>query len=636
MGNEWPPTSDQLPFKPYRSIIPLLGPLPSKPKDEYKRVIPAEPLMFDRVNEGRPPKSKATLFKVPVEVLASILLYIPQESLASFALVNSDCRQLARSRQFSNVCFDYSDPCLQLGLHLDDELRERQSNNGSSVRPSLGACIRHVTVETLPSYIESRHSIRTREAMSIPIEQFRLRIFKASSLYFDKYLPAIERILSSLPHLRRLEWRDPIPVDYGFFESLIKSNIQSLKLLDIEPMWYYQLDMLKKLPTESWRLRTLYLQLSDFSEDDKPELHRYPPLSITIIRACAETLESLTWVVEGPTKSRDPPVPTYCDSTVQPFPKLRELTLIRNTWLLYPPTILHALIPPSEECLLRSLCIDPEDMVVSGLLDKRGKIPSLEQLELYNTTPGLPMDFILANDQLSKLSFRFPMSSEFMRLKLLPALSHSFNNLTSLHLTWDTDFIPRDDLEIIGAIKGLEQVWFSAGSQTGRYYDWLIDHQAMRETFLRLPKLRKFAFSRDSYLSSSSTPVERYYFERYTVEVMRATEDADQFLQGRSRHNMSFPKLCKMIWEGLHRDRMLSEAQKYIDELPNHPLEWMYFGQIPMDVKRVSGCKKAYPSFHKRDDCLTYLRKMFNWDTYDLVESDYYLGQTSNELGEDE
>ncbi|KAL1855134.1 hypothetical protein Plec18170_004550 [Paecilomyces lecythidis] len=472
--------------------------------------------------------------------------------------------------------------------------------------------------------------------MSLPLEQFRLRILRANSLYFDRYLPAIQRILPSLPHLRRLEWRDRIEVDYGFFESLIKSNIQTLKLFDIEPMREYHMDMLKRLPTESWRLRALYLQLSDFSEDEEPVAHRYPPLSISIIRACVETLESLTWVVEGPTESRDPPVPTDRDSTFPHLPKLRELTLIRNTWLLYPPTILHSLIPPSEECSLRSLCIDPEDTVVSGLLDKRGKIPSLERLELYNTCPRLPMDFILANDQLSKLSFRFPLSSEFMRRKLLPALSHSFTNLTSLHLTWDTDFIPREDLEIIGTMNGLEQVWFSAGSQTGRYYDWLIDHQAMRETFLHLPKLRKFAFSRDSYLSTSNTPVERYYFERYTVEVMRATEDADQFLQGRSRHNTSFPKLCKMIWEGLHRDRMLAEAQKYIEQLPNHPLEWIYFGQIPMDVKCVSGRKKAYPSFHKRDDCLTHLRKMFNWDTYDLVESDYYLGQTGNDPGEDE
>lgn len=616
-------------------IIPLLRPRPPDFRDGYKNVTRPEPLTFDRVNEGHPPASGASLFKLPVEVLANILLHIPDESLPSLALVNSDCRQLARSRQFSSVCFDYSDSCFQLGMHLEKELRERQSNAAHAVRPSLGACIRHLTVNTVSSHMESRHSLRTRDVMYLSREKFHSRFDRASSLYFNRYLPSIERILPSLPHLRRLEWRDGIEVDYEFFEALLKSNVHSLKLLDIKPSQQCQTEMLNRLPTQQWRLRTLYLQSRDFSGRDEAA-HRYPPLSINILQACAETLESLTWVVEEPYEPQHLQVSIDYDSKIPRFPKLRDLILIKNNWLLYPPTILHALIPPSEECLLRSLCIDPEDMVVSELLDKRGRIPSLERLELYNKCPRLPMDFIIANDQLSKLSFQFPLSSEFLRFKLLPVLSRSFANLTSLHLTWHGDFIPREDLEIIGTIKGLEQVWLSAGTQTGLYYDWLIDHQAMRETFLHLPRLRRFAFSRDSYLSTSDSTVERYYFERYTVEVMRAMEDADQFPQGRSRHNIGFSKLCKMIWESLHRKRMLSEAQKYLQELPNHPLDWMYFGQIPMDVKCVSGRKEAYPSFHKRDDCFTHLRKMFNWDTYDLLERKYELGEDNHDLEEDE
>lgn len=620
MDNEGPSESVQAASR--GQILDLLRPKPSDFKDGYKEETTPRPLTFDRVNEGRPPSSHSILFKLPVEVLANILLYIPQESFPSFALVNSDCRQLARSRQFWSISLDYSDSCLQLGMLLENELQERLANNGQTTRPSLGACIRQLKIAALPSCIESRHSLSTKDVRMLPREQWSSRLDKASSLFFDRYIPAVQSILPTLPHLQLLDWRDGIEVNYGFFETLLKSNFRHLRLFDIKPSQECRMDLSNKLSTQSWPLRALYLDLSRPSQIDEKVISGYPPPSISILRACAKTLESLTWVVEGLYGIE--PIPVNWDLAMPDFPKLRDLIFVERGFRAFPEATMLDKLIPNDQCSLRSLSISADDGVVSEFLDKRGRIQSLERLELYDSGTSSSINFIIANDQLSKLSIEFPSSSELLGSKLLPALSQSFVNLTSLRLTWSEESIPREALEIISTIKGLEQICLSAGEQIGWYHDWLIDHQVMRKTFMHLPRLRKFAFSRDSYNDrATQTPVERYYLETYTREVMQAPEIINYFRQDRTdgdRNPREFPKLCKRVWERLHQEKMLSEAQNYLQELPNHPLEWMYFGQIPMGVKSDSGHKLAYPLFHERDDCFTLLRKMFNWDTYDFTE----------------
>jgi hypothetical protein len=91
-------------------ILGLFMPMLSGGKDEYgKDVVPPLPLWVDRVMENRPLKSTAPLLRLPYEVLGNILSNVDPDSLGDLALVNRDCRQLARSRQFSSICFDYSD-----------------------------------------------------------------------------------------------------------------------------------------------------------------------------------------------------------------------------------------------------------------------------------------------------------------------------------------------------------------------------------------------------------------------------------------------------------------------------------------------------------------------------------------------
>lgn len=97
-------------------------------KDDYGNdTVPPIPLAVDRVMENRPFKSTIGPLQLPYETLSFNLSYIDPTALPSIALVNSDCRQLARSSQFRSVCFNYSYGAQALIMQLLQEgiLREK-------------------------------------------------------------------------------------------------------------------------------------------------------------------------------------------------------------------------------------------------------------------------------------------------------------------------------------------------------------------------------------------------------------------------------------------------------------------------------------------------------------------------------
>lgn len=115
---------------------------------------PPLPLSFDRVNEGRFPQSNSLLFKLPFEVLGQILQHVEPASLPSLALVNRDCRQLARSRQFVSIKLNCSETCLDVVELLRAEGRERDAH-GTTLSPSLGVCTRCIKVTGGPQCSDS-------------------------------------------------------------------------------------------------------------------------------------------------------------------------------------------------------------------------------------------------------------------------------------------------------------------------------------------------------------------------------------------------------------------------------------------------------------------------------------------------
>lgn len=262
--------------------------------DDYGRrgTLPLLPLSFDRVNEGRFPRSNSLLFKLPFEVLGLILQHVEPTSLPSLALVNHDCRQLARSRQFASIHLDTSNSCLDLMELLRAEDGEREANS-TTPWPSLGTCIRRVRV-TEGRMWQDRFQIDLADEswMGLDEETRNQRLLAANKFYDGTYLPAVQYILSSrriLPHLEELELQCRGPFPLPFFNSLTQSPIQHLKLRS-----FYLYEDFSIIPPnllgKTWPLRTLHLEF--MTDNDITTV----PLTASILGLCAPTLESLTWI----------------------------------------------------------------------------------------------------------------------------------------------------------------------------------------------------------------------------------------------------------------------------------------------------------------------------------------------------
>ena len=596
-----------------RDVLDLLIPLFSGSKDEFgKNVVPPLPLLYDRVNEKRPPLASSAfsiLFRLPMELLSPIIQLLSPTSLASLALVSRDCRQLARSRQFASVCLDYGKTSFELLRVLLEEGSERV-RNGLTTSPSLGACIRRLTVKTNPALLSRLHNIALDEAFINLEESVRnKRLADAETVFFDSYIPAIQMAIAvALPHLELLDWEDRINVPRSFFTSISRSPIQHLKLFRVQVDEQFELE-----PTDaiSWRLRTLYLELSwQFFDHSEGSI---TPICHSILRSCAPTLESLAWATPPPYLKTRTADSQFGLGDVR-FPCLTQLEL---EGMIYPDCrTLSTFLGVESECRLRVLQVDTErDEMTSLFFENRGMIPSLETFVWASHLPAdHTLGFLRCNSQLFKLDISSATNPTLLEERLLPLLSRSFSRLRSLRLVWEGTFIPDSALETISSLKSLEQICLSAGEQFGPRCDWLIDHDAMQRNLAKLTGLRKMAFSRDSYPTPDLTDIDCYYSWRIPTDV------DGQLWEDIVRQEV----VPEQVWESQHREMILVEANKYLQILPN--LEWLYFGQLPMHAterddesdrysERYGGReKKAVILSEERDDCYTLLNTIFGAD----------------------
>jgi hypothetical protein len=199
--------------------------------DNFGREVEAPiPLAYDRINEGQPFTSNFLLSRLPIELVWYIIRLVPQGDLSSLALVNRDCRQLARSRQFACVKLDYSDAAIGILDVLVKEHNERSKNSGKTELPSIGACIRYITVATNPGWITYRHKVElSNEFVELEKSVRDALLDEACKGFFEEYVPKIHLVLSNtwnLPRLESLCWADRAPINKNFFEAIISSNLQ--------------------------------------------------------------------------------------------------------------------------------------------------------------------------------------------------------------------------------------------------------------------------------------------------------------------------------------------------------------------------------------------------------------------------
>lgn len=571
-------------------IMELMMPTFSGTKDDFgKELVPPLPLLFDRVSEGKEPVSGSKLFRLPLELLALVVQNIPEASLASLALVNTDCRQLARARQFRSLRLDYSDSTLAIIQKLQEEAAERSNHLGLTRKPALGPCIRRLTVATHPGWVNYRHDIELSESFTaLPKTERSKRFTIAHNAFFGSYIPSIQDLLadrSVLPHLELLDWEENIALQPLFYDAIANSTIQHLKLYRVRVDKVFTVSPPLSRLSGSWPLRSLHLEIVPAMSNLDLDVSG---LCTSILQVCAPNLQSLTWANCG----LKPLHTDGLDSSTR-FPSLRHLRIayqiLTNNCLLQ--SFVHDELSSLDMDINRS-------SACTEFFDRRGRVPALK-IFVWSSS-HLPesqsLAFLEANHQIIKLSMPRAASATLLEDRILPLLAQSFSNLTSLSLVWDSLKIPDQAMEHISQIATLEQLHLSAGYQSGWRHDWLIDHQIMRKYLRNLPMLGKIAFSRDSYSNGFTASCERYYVNGWR-----------RFGDIRDENH------AKESFEEDHRQRIVQVADGYVEEMPQ--LKWLYFGQIPMAVEHCSESKRktARPLTNERDDCWTLLREMFGW-----------------------
>jgi len=560
------------------------------------------------------------LLSLPPEILSNIVDLVESSSLGSLALVNSYCRQLARPHQFASFQFAFTLTSHQMLDLLMEEGRQRHSsaNTDRAQYGYLGSCIRRVLVD----------SSRRRPARFLYVDGY-LRVEEseaeaAAKLEYMAYIERLQFVIASqsiLPTLEYLDWRhyEGTPSS-SFYNGLTSSKIQCLKIRGI-PM---DADFEIGTDCPSWPLRALHME-SNWIKKKAPDVlmgDRMSPLCTGLLRQCASSLETLTWISTSSTKSSSnfeaDPQSLAADSSH--YPQFPKLTVLEVRDINFP-----------ESSVFDTLLASPLSVLVtqheagSNIGKSLVKVGCIKSLRTFvwqsRRIPGVPdrcsFDFLQANPQISKLCFLSPTPPDPLESELLPLLHKSFKALTSLSLCWKGNYIPESALSIMSGLHMLEQLHLSAGTPAGWRHDWPIDHDLMRNHLSHLPRLRNVAFSRDTYrLEPSDDPMQgSYYRHTRSSDIVRDIEN----LGAENVNHGNLDQLLRMRWEERHRDRMIAEADEYAISMPK--LEWLFIGQLQMRMTESHGSpavmRHAEVLTEKRCEKASFLKRMFAWECVD-------------------
>ncbi|KAG0128071.1 hypothetical protein HOY82DRAFT_671748 [Tuber indicum] len=553
----------------------LFVPILAGPKDEYgKNRTVTRPLFFDRVNEGFSITSTTPLFQLPIELLNDITTYLGADDLKSLALVDRDCRQLARSVQFSTVTLDYSFPKHTLIAALHKEAQERSVNNGCLPQPSIGACVRRLIVATEPRHLSEAHNVVERPDL--------VDLREASDRYFSVYTVQIaSAIASALPNLEELSLQDRAVAPEHLLGAIPASPIRTLKLGKIS----LAIDDPISIPPVGTRWGVESLELEVIRDLCSPSSRCTANFCKSVLEATSKNLERLVWRGHfGDQQSFGRSIS---------FPKLRTLSL--SLISISDDTVLSSFFPSGDTSTLRALSIDTRTERVHAFLPTIGQIKSLQSLHCHSfSIPKDPdVSFIASNPQLKFLALS-PYTNEYLTTTLLPTLTN-FTSLNSLSLIFGCSYIDLSALSYISKIRSLTQLWLSAGKQSGWAVDWEIDHDAILATLSPLQGLRRIAFTRDTYKSKDGVPPIEYYYEYRILP----TEIS---LPGLSEAGLD------VVWEAWHRNRMVDVAKGYFGTFKR--LKWLLVGGYPMGVMDEEPVVES----GSRDGCEGVLREWWGLD----------------------
>ncbi|KAF2962925.1 hypothetical protein GQX73_g10650 [Xylaria multiplex] len=527
------------------------------------------PLSLDRVIEGRHIASPSSiLFTIPREILHLIIGHVASDKshLASLALVNSTCRQLARSCQFSNLHLDYGSAAVQVLAMLQKEaVQKYRSSDRMTVSPSLGACVRQLTVDAT-EYWTSLRSILGRDSHSVlGRDEREIEIARSAAVVLSEHLdhfywPTALLVIPTLPNLRSL-CISGLTLDDDILDCLIGLPIKSLKLsgqfLRI-PNVRTERNVCPLQTLETLRIDTgwEFGFASNNTGLDPSSFYK------TLLASCCSSLHGLEiYHKKFDSFSEDKKFKEMPLSFCMEFPKLKRLIIRRLT--VMDARALSCLV--REGLTFLNITYDDDDDDTSQFLSEIGQIRTLDTviLSCFEATGSTSTRFIEINTQIRSLAI-FWTADAFLE-RVIQSLHHH-ESLKRLSLKWQEDDIPEASLEKFSLLPSIEMLHLSAGDDSGWPHNWFVDHNKLRRYVGCLSHLRRLIITRDTYPLQS---------------------DEVGFLDPGRYYD--FRKPGSASWAA-HETRMLEHAFAYVQTLPM--LEFLHIGQVIFTVEKSNGVRE--------------------------------------------
>lgn len=241
------------------------------------------PLLLDRICPSKEIAANS-LLRLPLEIIGKVVRQLHRTDVPNLALVSSDCRQLARSRQFVRFKLDYD----SVSHKLLDKIIAEHSCEEDRVKGALGACVRQLKIATSPVEFD-RHE---PHGNGMSHNRVTALYQEATDAYYDIYLKKIEMVVSKnmLPNLDKLIWGDNLLPPRSLLLAIVRSPIRRFKFASIQFGEPYSLP--EPIQRLSWPLKRLHLKANmDLSGTNKDlnvsSFHR------NFLALCSQSLETL-------------------------------------------------------------------------------------------------------------------------------------------------------------------------------------------------------------------------------------------------------------------------------------------------------------------------------------------------------
>ncbi|KAF8635318.1 hypothetical protein AX17_003949 [Amanita inopinata Kibby_2008] len=528
--------------------------------------LPVTPLSFDTANQNLPVTSPLFIFRFPIELLSHILPYFDRDDLASLALVDRDCRQLARSVQFAKVTIFGKVYSINL---LADLLREAdvRAKSPNTPFPSIGACIRKLVINE--NFYDDEVLRGLNYALGLDIAQSMCRTIR-----------------HAMPNLHILDWNRRASLSFDDVNRVLQSPVKHIRLKGIKIKG--PCPDFTSLPMPTYETVSMYLPDAD-PNGTTPDTSM---LCLHILRSSASTLRGL--ILEGETTRL---APIFTDDTR--FPNIRSLVLRSRHNC---DTLLQNILG-SNTCT-RNLTLNSADPTVREFIRCRGYISTLESFHLLNEDIGTGdhfLAFLNANTHLTTVEISEPLLSSILDGRLLPMLKNNFHCLSSLHINWARDVISEESLRLLSKITTLKHLWISAGQLLGWFrMHWTVDHNSILDALKPLQHLEKLTFTDETYTTEvhplTNPDPGKYYHTKAIPSTVQTSEylTRDEQLElyetlDTANVDLLFAlrdRMRVLVWERWHRGRMAAIASTYAKIFPK--LRSCFVGQLFFGI--VDGC----------------------------------------------